>query len=196
LRQAGIPLHWALGNHDQREHFLTAFPDLKSAAAEASPVPNKLVSVVETSHANWFLLDSLDKTGMVMGALGESQLAWLAKELDARPNKPALVLAHHQTDPLVRINALFDTESLYNVIAPRKQVKAYIHGHTHAWHTSQKSNGLHLVTIPATAWQFDAKQPRGFVTAQLQPDGAMLTLHALDHHHPKHGEKVELKWRA
>ena len=56
--------------------------------------------------------------------------------------------------------------------------------------------GVHLVNLPAVAWLFDQTQPRGFVTSQLRPDGATLVLHALDHNHPKHGEKIELKWRT
>jgi 3',5'-cyclic-AMP phosphodiesterase len=55
---------------------------------------------------------------------------------------------------------------------------------------------MHLVNVPAVAWLFDKTQPRGFVTARLRPDGATLVLHALDHQHAKHGETIDLKWRA
>ena len=63
-------------------------------------------------------------------------------------------------------------------------------------HNLTRQMGLHLVTLPAMAWLFDPSQPRGFVTAQLRPDGATLVLHALDRKHPKHGETIELKWRT
>jgi 3',5'-cyclic AMP phosphodiesterase CpdA len=196
FRHSGIPLHLALGNHDQREHFLAAFPELKSAAANESPMPNKFVSVVETAHANWFLLDSLDKTTGLLGAFGEMQLAWLAKELDARPDKPALVMAHHHPEEFINYRGLADTKAFLKVILPRKQVKAYIYGHTHIWNVCKPQGGLYLVNIPSTAWQFDAHQPRGFVTAQLQASGATLNLHAFDPKHPKNGETVNLKWRT
>jgi len=51
-------------------------------------------------------------------------------------------------------------------------------------------------TSPAVAWIFEPSQPRGFVTAQLRPQGATLVLHVLDHKHAKHGEKIGLKYRA
>ena len=133
LRQAGLPIHLALGNHDERQRLLAAFPEVKSQAAVAPRTLHKCVSVVESPHANWFLLDSLDKTNASKGLLGESQLAWLAKALDARPERPALVLAHHDPEPLLNIHGLTDTAALFKVLEPRKQVKAYFFGHTHRW---------------------------------------------------------------
>ena len=84
IRRAGVPLHLILGNHDQRENFSKAIaPTLPGAAP--SPVDGKLVSVLETPLANWFLLDSLDKTAVTAGELGKAQLDWLAK----RAGRPA-----------------------------------------------------------------------------------------------------------
>jgi 3',5'-cyclic AMP phosphodiesterase CpdA len=78
---------------------------------------------VETPHANWFLLDSLDQTNTKtgLGLLGEAQLAWLAKALDARPDKPALLLAHHNPNPaaLLKNSRLANTEAFFKVIMPR-----------------------------------------------------------------------------
>jgi 3',5'-cyclic-AMP phosphodiesterase len=195
LREAGLPLHFALGNHDHREHFLAAFPDAKSAPADRPGVPAKHVSVLETPHANWFLLDSLNGTNVTPGVLGEVQLAWLAKALDARPDKPALVLAHHNPDQTAKGMGLTDTEALFEVLKPRQQVKAYIFGHTHGWRVDRRGD-LHLINVPAVAWVFDKAQPRGFVAARLRPDGATLVLHALDRKHARHGEQIDLKWRA
>jgi 3',5'-cyclic AMP phosphodiesterase CpdA len=194
LRQAGMPIHLALGNHDQREHFLAAFPDAKPSPADGLP-PNKLVSVLETPHANWFLLDSLEKTNVSLGLLGKAQLAWLSKALDARPNKPALILAHHNPEPLLNIHGLTDTAALFEVLAPRKQVKAFFFGHTHQWSLG-RIGGIHLVNLPPVAWLFDPASPRGFVAADLHREGVTLVLHAIDDRHPKHGEKIELNWRA
>ncbi len=195
LREAGLPMHIALGNHDHREHFLAAFPDAKTDSTEAAGVPGKHVSVLETPHANWFLLDSLNQTNVTPGVLGEAQLAWLAKALDARPDKPALVVAHHNPDETAGGMGLTDTKALFAVLMPRKQVKAYVFGHTHRWHVDRRED-LHLVNVPAVAWVFDKTQPRGFVTAGLRPDGATLVLHAFDRRHARHGEQIDLKWRA
>jgi 3',5'-cyclic-AMP phosphodiesterase len=195
LRKAGLPMHFALGNHDHRENFLTAFPESRSDSIGDSVLPGKLVSVLETPHANWFLLDSLTKTNVTPGALGEAQLAWLAKAIDARPDKPALVLAHHNPDQTAKPSGLTGTEAFFELLAPRRQVKAYFFGHTHCWNLGRQQD-LHLVNVPAAAWLFDKTQPRGFITARLRPDGATLVLHALDRQHAKHGETIDLKWRT
>ncbi len=196
LRRAGVPIHFALGNHDNRERFLAAFPEAKKQAAIDPGKFGKYVSVLETPHANWFLLDSLEKTDFTPGLMGEAQLAWLAKALDARPDKPALVLAHHNPNIKGKFPAgLKDTEALLKVLMPRKQAKAYFYGHTHCWNIGRRTD-LHLVNIPATAWLFNKSQPRGFITVQLRSDVATFELHALDRKHAKHGEKIDLKWRT
>jgi len=131
-----------------------------------------------TPHANWFLLDSLDKTNVAPGLLGESQLAWLAKALDARADKPALVLAHHNPNYSSSSRSARH-EALFKLLLPRKQVKAYVFGHTHCWNVT-RYEGVHFVNVPTTAWLFDPTQPRGIVTSQLRPNGATLVLDALD----------------
>ncbi len=190
-----VPVTFAMGNHDHREHFWAAFPEQQ---AKSSPVAERHVTLIEAPHADWFVLDSLDKTNSTPGRMGEAQLKWLAAELDRRPDKPALVVAHHyplpKDDPAMLTSALLDTAALYDVILPRKRVKAYVFGHSHRWGRS-KIGDLHLVNIAALAWLFDPKQPRGWVDAQLKPDGIRLTLHCLDHAHEVHGRPVELAWR-
>ncbi len=189
IREAGIPLHVALGNHDHRANFRAAFADL---APPHPPVFEHHVAVVETPRANWFLLDSLDKTNVTPGLLGKPQLDWLAGALDARPGKPAMLLAHHD---LGTPQGLRDTDALLAVAAGRKQVQAYFYGHTHAWHVG-KQGAVRLVNVPATAWLFDPRQPRGWLDVRFGDRGATLALSALDKKHPKHAERVELAWQA
>ena len=172
--------------------------------------------MLETPHANWFLLDSLEKPSAkhdsagkdkadlfnvrfqginsgrwCPGSLGKAQLAWLGKALDARPDKPAILLDHHY---LSLGGGLRDTAALLELIEPRKQVKAVVFGHSHTWQRTTWQ-GIHLINLPAVAWVFDQAQPKGWVDAQLSPNGAAMVLHCLDRQHPKHGERVELKWR-
>jgi Icc protein len=190
-----FPVTFALGNHDHREHFWAAFPEQQ---AKRSPVAERHATLIETPHADWFVLDSLDKTNSTPGRMGETQLKWLAAELDRRPEKPALLVAHHY--PLPKDNpgevksALLDTAELYDVILSRKRVKAYFFGHSHRWERS-KIDDLHLVNIAALAWLFDPKQPRGWVDAELKEDCIRLTLQCLDPAHSDHGRPIELAWR-
>ena len=98
MRQAGLPPHLFMGNHDRRKSLWQAFPEYKSR--DQGLPPDKHVALLESPHANWFLLDSMDGPGVVAGRLGEAQLRWLAEALDARPDKPAVVVAHHYPESL------------------------------------------------------------------------------------------------
>jgi 3',5'-cyclic-AMP phosphodiesterase len=193
LREAGMPLHLTVGNHDNREHFWDSIAEEKNIRR---PLADHNVALIETPRANWIMLDSLEKTLSTPGLLGATQLAWLAQTLDAHPNKPALVMGHHQT-----INAgeaksgLKDTQQLFDIIRPRKQVKAYIFGHTHVWRIQQDESGIHLVNLPAVAYVFDKQQPSGWVRANLKTDGVRLELRCLDRTHKAHGQIMDLDWR-
>ena len=171
LDAAGMPVHFLPGNHDNREAFWKAFPGHRAAAAAAPP--DKHVRIVESDRVNWFLLDSLEQTDHTPGHLGQPQLDWLSKSLGARPDKPALVLAHHHLDFENKIHGLTDTAALVDVLTAHKQVKAYLHGHTHCW-SSGEVRGLRVVSLPTLVWVFDAKQPRGWVDARAS-DAACLS---------------------
>lgn len=190
LSEAKLPVHLTLGNHDHREHFRTGLKRGK----DASPLASRCVSVVEAARANWFLLDSLDKVAATPGELGAEQIEWLGKALDARADKPALVVVHHNPQWSVKRSGIVDTEQLFAQLEPRKQVKAVFFGHTHQWHRD-KHEGIHLVNLPPVAYLFNKEAPNGWVDARLREGGATLTLHALDAKHRQDGETVELAWR-
>lgn len=196
LRQAGYPVHLTLGNHDDREVFYGA------AMAErpgSPPVTGRHVSIVDTPRANWYLLDSLDKVNSTPGMLGPEQLKWLATALDERSGKPAIIVAHHDPQweqPAGRkTTGVVDTRELFEVLAPRRQVKAMIFGHTHNWSVTQRQ-GIHLINLPPVAYVFAKGKPAGWVEASLGEQGMSVRLHASDKKHPQHGEKHELKWRG
>jgi len=194
LRRAGMTVHLTLGNHDHRANFRAAFPEACRPPADVESL-DRCVAVVETPRANWFLLDSLDQTNVTPGQLGELQLEWLAKALDARPDKPALVVAHHNPNGHAQPAGLVDWEGLLDVILPRRQVKAYCFGHTHCWRIDRRED-LYLINVPAVVWTFDPVQPRGCVSARLRDDGATLALWTSDPKHPDRGKPIELSWRT
>jgi predicted phosphodiesterase len=193
MRAAGLPVLMTLGNHDDRENFWRGMEELKE---RKHPLPDKHVAVVKTPRANWFFLDSLDKVNVTPGLCGESQLAWLAKALDANGDKPALVCAHHNLADDVSKGALIDTAALLHVLIPRRQVKAYIFGHTHDWKVTPHESGIHLVNLPPVAYVFKQGNPSGWVHATLEEKGMRLKLQCLDRNHGAHGEVREVKWRA
>jgi len=193
LSESGLPLHLALGNHDDREVFWGAIKDARPASP---PLASKQVSIVEAGHANWFMLDSLEVTKQTPGRLGDEQREWLSKALDARTDKPALVMVHH--NPVFtegKNTGLLDTAELIAILQPRRHVKALIFGHTHTWRLNDHE-GLHLVNLPAVAYPFNPKEVTGWMDCHLTADGMSLEMHAQDTTHPEHGKVSELRWRA
>ncbi|HEX2973100.1 MAG TPA: metallophosphoesterase [Tepidisphaeraceae bacterium] len=191
FREGGMPVHVALGNHDNRNNFWKALPQQKARKPELA---DRHLTVIASPRANWFLLDSLETTNKTPGVLGENQLAWLANSLDARPDKPALVMFHHNPDYKPKTDGLVDTEALLKTLLPRKQVKACIFGHTHVWQ-HRDIDGLHFVNLPTTAWTFTASQPAGWVESHLYAGGASFRLHTLNPEHPQRRQLLEIAWR-
>ncbi len=193
LRAAQMPVHLTLGNHDNREHFWDV---LKAEKKAKRPLKDKQAMMVATPHLNWFVLDSLEQTLATPGLVGKEQLDWLAKTLDATTDKPAIVMVHHNPGLSDGVPGLKDSMALFEVIRPRKQVKAYLFGHTHAWSVTQEESGLHLVNLPPIGYVFQEGKPSGWIRATVVPDGMKLEMRCLDTTHKAHGEVKELKWRA
>jgi 3',5'-cyclic AMP phosphodiesterase CpdA len=192
LSEAGLPLHLTLGNHDDREVFWGAIKDARPANP---PLASRQATIVEAGDANWIILDSLDVTNKTPGILGEEQRAWLAKALDARTDKPALVMVHHNPAKDGNKTGLLDTEELLAILRPRRHVKALLFGHTHTWRLTEQ-DGLHLVNLPAVAYPFKKEEVTGWVDCKLRADGMSLEMHAHDTQHPEHGKVSDLTWRA
>jgi Icc protein len=192
MTEAEMPVHLLLGNHDHRERFWKALPKTYS---RYKAVESRHAAFIKTPMANWFLLDSLDVTNKAPGALGEAQLKWLETALDAAPDAPALVMLHHHPDRSKTPIGLVDTAALEKLVAPRKQVKAIIFGHTHNWQISNR-DGVHYINLPPVAYTFAKGRPSGWVDLELSKTGGVFTLRALDPKHRQHGEKHVLRWRT
>lgn len=195
LREARIDLHLTLGNHDHRETF---YKVLSEERQSSPPVESKHISVIETKFANFFLLDSLHKTMVTQGTLGEEQRGWLANAIDARPKKPAIIVTHHNPrlggDPNHFPGGLIDSQELWKLLAARKQVKAYLHGHIHD-RTYAKHEGIHILNMPATSYVADSKlSTTGWTTAHLDASGFTLTTHTNIADHPWNGETKRIDW--
>jgi Icc protein len=197
LRDAGVPLHLTMGNHDDRAVF---YDVLKSDKPESPTVESKHVGVVKLAEANLFLLDSLKATMITQGLIGEAQMNWLTKLLDEHADKPALLFAHHNPrlggDPLHFPGGLEDSEALWQELVKRPQVKAYIHGHIH--HRDFNSHqGIHILNTPATSYVADKKtSTTGWTMANLSATGGSFTTHTHLTDHEWNGIKVDLKWRS
>lgn len=193
LRDDGLPIHLALGNHDHRENFRSV---IEAKHIARRPVTDKQVALVQSPSVNWFMLDSLEKTLQTPGSLGVDQLKWLGETLDANRKKPAVILVHHNPGTDGKIGGLKDTDALTDIIRSRRQVKAWFYGHTHNWKVSQDESGIHLVNLPPVAYIFREGDPSGWIHATTHRDGMKLELRAIDPAHKAQGQIVDLKWRA
>lgn len=192
LRERGMPIHLEMGNHDDRDNLWKTIPN---SEAHVEALEHRQVMILEYPRANFFLLDSLDKTDHTPGTVGKQQLDWLAGALDQRREKPAIVMVHHNPNNGISASGLTDTQALFDTLLPRRQVKALFYGHTHEW-TITRRDDLHCVNLPAVAYVFMPGQPSGWVDAHLTDNGISLELRCVDKSDKRNGQKVDLTWRA
>ena len=199
LSNLGIPIHMTMGNCDRRSLFADT---LTAMLPGTPPVAGRMVNLLKTERANFFLLDSLYNTQRTVteGDLGMKQIGWLTRALDNHVEKPAIVICHHNVNQpeaksgTAQKGGLRDGAALVDALLPRKHVKAFIFGHTHEWR-HWELDGIHFINLPTTAYIFDPDEPRGWVDVRLEKRGMSLMLESLDKTHPKHGEKFVLRWR-
>ena len=153
------------------------------------------MAVFSSDWANWFLLDSLDVPNTAPGEYGLAQLDWLERELAAHPEKPAIIVGHHNLQIPGSTTGLKDSTAFEEIFARHRQVKAYIYGHTHNWHVETHASGVQLVNLPPTGYVFKAGRPSGLVRCTLERGGAEFELRSLDPRHPEHAQVRQLQWR-
>jgi len=172
IRKAGNELHLAMGNHDHRQVFLKYHPSYAS-----SPVPGRIVSIVDLGTADLLLLDSLKETGKaegegnaVEGILDDAQWTWLQAEVKRR-NRPFFVGSHHNPKDL-------GGRDMCGLLASTPLAVGYLHGHHHKWMTDwfKKSYGerriVRVAGMPSTGWWGDI----GFTLMRTFDDRAELVM--------------------
>jgi len=188
LMRLKMPLHVATGNHDDRDHLRDAVPDGDDRGGE------KRVSTIEGPVVRFVILDSQDGLNVTAGRLGAAQIEWLARDLDAHPQVPAVIVVHHNPDVGVR-SGLRDADSLLATLRPRRQVKAIVFGHTHRWDVRMFGD-IHAINLPSTAYLASAKQPLGWVVLRPEADGAEVELRSIGGDRSRDLERIWLRWRA
>jgi len=178
LEEAGIRWHACFGNHDRRAPFFAVFPERRG---DKPPVPNRLVTVVATPHADFILLDS-SREGPVGGELDDAQRAWLEEAL-AGSAKPVFVGAHHPVKET----------GVSELMARSARCAGYIYGHNHAWR-QQREQGVETLCLPSTGHWGDI----GYVLVKLAADEAVFTLRQSDCYAPRPAvkpEDIKPEWR-
>jgi len=172
LKAAGVALHLTMGNHDHRRAFLKCHPEY----AQTSPVPGRIVSVVDLGTADLLLLDSLKESdsgtggNAVDGALDDAQWEWLTAEAGRR-QRPFFVASHHSPGDL-------GGRAMCKLLAESRHAAGYIFGHHHRWKTDWFKRNysarrvVRTAGLPSTGWWGDI----GFATLRTFADRAVLTM--------------------
>jgi hypothetical protein len=184
LEDAGVEVSYMMGNHDRRAGFLAVHPE----CAAKSPVPGRLVQVVETPACDFIILDSLigedgDEKIVVRGALDPVQAEWLEATV-SKGDKPAIVCAHHACDELKTAKG----KSLHKFLPYIPRVRGFIHGHIHRWYHEwqRRFDGdgrfMRRLSLPATGNWGDL----GYCMLQFTPEKtAEVRLFQNDYCYPK-----------
>ena len=184
------PIYVALGNHDDRDHFLDVF---ESPAGRRPAVKGKHIVTVDAGPVRFILLDSLFATNETMGLLGKAQRTWLQRYLQTGDDKPVILFFHHSLRD--EDGDLQDLPRLFDIIKPVTKVKAIVYGHSHEYGFSD-FEGIHLINLPAVAFNFGDEQPIGWVEARLGREGGAFVLHAIGGNREMDGRVTPLRWRS
>ncbi len=184
------PIYLALGNHDDRDHFLDVF---ESSAGQKQAVKGKHIATVDAGPVRFILLDSLLATNQTMGLLGKAQRTWLQRYLPTCDDKPVILFFHHSLRD--EDGDLQDLARLFDIIKPVPKVKAIVYGHSHEYGFSD-FEGIHLINLPAVAFNFDDDQPVGWVEARLGREGGEFVLHTIGGNTDQDGRAKQLSWRS
>jgi 3',5'-cyclic-AMP phosphodiesterase len=183
------PLVVTLGNHDDRKNARSALTKL---SGDSQGVEKKLVTTIDSGPFRFILLDSLFVTNISAGQLGKSQRDWLSALL-TQNTRPTIVFVHHNPDG-ESDGALVDADRLLGILDNQRHVKALIYGHMHVYRF-EKRNGLHLINLPAVAYNFADGEAVGWVEANFTPTGANFKLHAIAGETKDDGKTTSVSWR-
>ena len=149
LQSVEAPIHFLMGNHDDRAAFRRVFRPDEPPSAE--PV----CEAFEVGGVVFLLLDSV-LPGKVEGELSTGQLAWLQRGLAANPDRPTWIFLHHQPLPIyirwLDALGLQNPEQFLAILARHPQVRVVGYGHVHQvrrW----RYRGVQFLSAPALAFQ-------------------------------------------
>jgi 3',5'-cyclic-AMP phosphodiesterase len=185
---AQMPVYISMGNHDDRDNFLKVFENPSGARQK---VTSKYVLVIEWPALRFIVLDSLLYVNKTAGLLGKTQREWLVKYLEHSDTRATVLFVHHTLKD--GDGDLLDVARLFETIRSHKKVKAIFYGHSHEYAFGQE-NGVHLVNLPAVGYNFNDKEPVGWVDAMFTSKGVDLVLKAFGGNRSNDGKSTSLTW--
>lgn len=149
-----IPVHITLGNHDDRNSFLSVFG--ASHIAETS----KVDKAFDIKGYRMILLDS-SEPGRVDGVLTASQIDWLKSRLAEATDRPVIVILHHNANALhiesddIRI---LEPDAFIDALKTHPDIRQVIAGHVHLTSTATW-RGIAFTTLSGGHYQCTVDQP-------------------------------------
>jgi Icc protein len=130
-----MPVHLTLGNHDDRNAFLSVFGPTYLAET------GKVDKVLDARGYRIILLDS-SEPGRVDGVLTQAQIRWLIARLAEASDRPVIVILHHNANALhiesddIRI---LESSPFLEALKTHPDIRQVIAGHVHltstaVWH--------------------------------------------------------------
>lgn len=143
LASAPCETHLCIGNHDDRDNFLSVFPETPTCDGFVHYTVDKGAFVL-------VVLDTMEP-GEHGGSFCDRRATWLTKTLDALSDRPVVIALHH---PPVRhgikwMDAEMDAEWIKNlsaVLSNRRNIRAMLAGHIHRPFTTLFEGQLLAVT--------------------------------------------------
>ena len=187
---AKMPVVMALGNHDHRKNFQTAF---SKQPGDVQTVRDRHVLAVSAGPVRLLVLDSLVMPDFTPGLVGKEQRTWLERYRGASDDTPTLVFVHHT--PGDNDGELLDAERVLRILAASRKVKALIYGHSHRYRFDNM-DGLHCINLPAVGYNFNDAEPTGWTEVELTAEGADFKLHAIGGNTDGDGKTTSVAWRS
>lgn len=165
----GCELVWVMGNHDNREIFRDKLLD--DPSGEGSPIDR----VIDVAGLRIIALDST-VPGHHYGELDDTQLSWLARELERSAPYGTFLAMHHPplptALPLLQLVELREADRLGPVIEG-SDVRGILAGHFH-YPTHSQIAGVPVSVAAATCYTQDLLVAEGSSRAQNGAQGANL----------------------
>lgn len=149
VRVLPYPVHFILGNHDDR----AAFHRVMETAAPSPDARHHWV--FEHAGHRFVGLDS-HVPGQAWGEVDAGQLAWLEGDLRAHAGEPTVVFVHHHPWPLglawMDSMPLRNGDDLVGILERHPATRWIVCGHVHMDQQVQR-DGLTMLTTPSTCFQ-------------------------------------------
>lgn len=148
-----IPVHITLGNHDDRDSFVSVF------GANHLAETGKVDKAFDIKGYRIILLDS-SEPGRVDGVLTASQISWLHARLAEAIDRPVIVILHHNANAL-HINSddirILEPDAFIDALKTHPDIRQVIAGHVHLTSTAMW-RGIAFTTLSGGHYQCTVDQ--------------------------------------